>query len=103
MNMNLVEATNRSPISRAKGEIRGFPQTKMEMTMRKKILTMLVVPLMAAHIADLRLGSSDVRWLSETDRQFTADAESASGSVIPRAPVSAVAFSSSARNLSMMP
>jgi hypothetical protein len=48
MNMNLVEATNRSPISHAKGEIRGFPQTKMEMTMRKKILTMLVVPLMAA-------------------------------------------------------
>jgi hypothetical protein len=36
------------PISNAKGKIRGFPQTKMEMTMRKKILTMLVVPLIAA-------------------------------------------------------
>jgi hypothetical protein len=36
------------PISNAKGKIRDFRQTKMEMTMRKKILTMLVVPLIAA-------------------------------------------------------
>jgi hypothetical protein len=57
MNMNLVEATNRSPISNAKGKIRGFPQTKMEMTMRKKILTMLVVPLIAALTAQAAAAS----------------------------------------------
>jgi hypothetical protein len=55
--MNLVEATNTSPISNAKGEIRGFPQTKMEMTMRKKILTMLVVPLIAALTAQAAAAS----------------------------------------------
>jgi hypothetical protein len=37
------------PISNAKAEsTHDFPQTKMEMTMRKKILAMLVVPLIAA-------------------------------------------------------
>jgi hypothetical protein len=36
------------PISNAKAESAIFPQTKMEMTMRKKILTVLVVPLIAA-------------------------------------------------------
>jgi hypothetical protein len=55
--MNLVEATNTSPISNAKGEIRGFPQTKMETTMRKKILTMLVVPLIAALTAQAAAAS----------------------------------------------
>jgi hypothetical protein len=55
--MNLVEATNTSPISNAKGAIRGFPQTKMEMTMRKKILTMLVVPLIAALTAQAAAAS----------------------------------------------
>jgi hypothetical protein len=46
--MNLVEAKTGLPISNAKAEFAIFPQTKMEMIMRKKVLTMLVVPLIAA-------------------------------------------------------
>ena len=47
--MNLVEARKAVPISRACGDgIRDFSANKMEMTMRKKMLTVLVVPLVAA-------------------------------------------------------
>jgi hypothetical protein len=45
------------PISGAKAESAIFPQTKMEMTMRKKILTMLVVPLIAALTAQAAAAS----------------------------------------------
>src|ERR1700722_13293549 len=36
MNMNLVEATKRSPHLRCEGKIRGSPQTKKEMTHAKE-------------------------------------------------------------------
>jgi hypothetical protein len=48
LNINLVEAKTALPISKPKAELASFPQTKMEMTMRKKILGLLVVPLIAA-------------------------------------------------------
>jgi hypothetical protein len=57
INMNLVETKTGLPISNAKAESTIFPQTKMEMTMRKKILTMLVVPLIAALTAQAAAAS----------------------------------------------
>jgi hypothetical protein len=48
MTVNLVEAGKAFPISSACGRRnRDFSANKMEMTMRKKILTVLVVPLVA--------------------------------------------------------
>jgi len=55
--MNLVEEKTSLPISNAKTESAIFPQTKMEMTMRKKILTVLVVPLIAALTAQAAAAS----------------------------------------------
>jgi hypothetical protein len=42
---------------RCEDEIRDFEQTKMEMTMRKKILTVLVLPLIAALTAQAAAAS----------------------------------------------
>jgi hypothetical protein len=47
------------PISTGKTEPAIFPQIKMEMAMRKKILTMLVVPLIAALTAQAAAASED--------------------------------------------
>ena len=58
--MNLVEATNRSPHLQcidAKTQSAIFPQTKMEMTVRKKILSVLVVPLIATLTAQAAAAS----------------------------------------------
>jgi hypothetical protein len=55
--VNLVEATDRSPILNVCELNPRFLQTKMEMTMRKKILTLLVVPLLAALSAQAAVAS----------------------------------------------
>ena len=58
--MNLVEATNRSPHLQcidAKTQSAILPQTKLEMTMRKKILTVLVAPLICALTAQAAAAS----------------------------------------------
>ena len=58
--MNLVEATNRSPHLQcidAKTQSAILPQTKPEMTMRKKILTVLVAPLICALTAQAAAAS----------------------------------------------
>ena|ERR1700676_3839423 len=60
MNVNLVEATNWSPHLQcidAKTQSAIFPQTKMEMTVRKKILSVLVVPLIATLTAQAAAAS----------------------------------------------
>jgi hypothetical protein len=58
--MNLVEATNRSPHLQcidAKTQSAILPQTKPEMTMRKKVLTVLVAPLICALTAQAAAAS----------------------------------------------
>jgi hypothetical protein len=55
--MNLVEATNRSPHLQYEGKNPRFSATKIEMKMREKILTMLVVPLIAALTAQAAAAS----------------------------------------------
>jgi hypothetical protein len=54
--VNLVEAKADLPISKTKADTI-FPQIKMEMTMRKKILSVLVVPLIAALTAQAAAAS----------------------------------------------